>query len=100
MTSLTKLGLLSTRSYVFSNSPRTNLTIQGCFIGAILSLFFGEKLGRRNCIMAGSVILTIGAALQASAFSIAHMIVGRIVAGIGNGMNTSAIRMSTIFQDE
>lgn len=50
--------------------------------------------------MAGSVILTIGAALQASAFSIAHMIVGRIVAGIGNGMNTSAIRMSTIFQDE
>lgn len=43
--------------------------------------------------MAGSVILAIGAALQASAFSIAHMIVGRIVAGIGNGMNTSAIRM-------
>jgi MFS family permease len=45
------------------------------------------------CIMAGCVILTIGAALQCSAYSIPHMIVGRIVAGIGNGLNTSTIRM-------
>ncbi|RYP25579.1 hypothetical protein DL768_011456 [Monosporascus sp. mg162] len=33
----------------------------------------------------------IGGALQASASSIPHMIVGRIVAGLGNGMNTSTI---------
>ncbi|KAK2760409.1 hypothetical protein FQN54_002479 [Arachnomyces sp. PD_36] len=63
----------------------------GCFLGALLCLAYGEKLGRRMCIMAGCIILSVGAALQASAYSIPHMIVGRIVAGIGNGMNTSTI---------
>ncbi|KAJ5389743.1 uncharacterized protein N7496_000811 [Penicillium cataractarum] len=63
----------------------------GCFLGAIMSLFIGERLGRRKCIMAGCVILSIGAALQCSAYSIPHLIVGRIIAGIGNGLNTSTI---------
>lgn len=60
-----------------------------------MSLFVGEKLGRRKCIMAGCVILSIGAALQCSAYSIPHLIVGRIIAGIGNGLNTSTIRESS-----
>jgi MFS family permease len=65
-------------------------------LGAILSLFFGERLGRRKCILAGCAILSIGAALQASAYSIPHLIVGRIVAGVGNGLNTSTIREFSI----
>ena len=52
---------------------------------------FGERLGRRNSIMLGCVVLAIGGALQASAHNIPHMILGRIVAGLGNGMNTSTI---------
>ena len=64
----------------------------GCFFGAIFCLVLGEKLGRRKCIMLGCVVLSIGAALQAAAFGIPQMIVGRIVAGLGNGMNTSTIR--------
>ncbi|KAJ4007233.1 hypothetical protein NW766_009912 [Fusarium irregulare] len=63
----------------------------GCFFGAIFCLVFGEYFGRRKCIMMGCVVLSIGAALQASAFGIPQMIVGRIVAGLGNGMNTSTI---------
>ncbi|KAF5245066.1 hypothetical protein FAUST_1956 [Fusarium austroamericanum] len=63
----------------------------GCFFGAIFCLAFGEYFGRRNCILMGCVVLSIGAALQASAFGIPQMIVGRIVAGLGNGMNTSTI---------
>ena len=57
-----------------------------------MALVWGEKVGRRMCIMAGCVILSIGAALQATAYGIPHMIVGRIVAGVGNGLNTSTIR--------
>jgi predicted MFS family arabinose efflux permease len=41
--------------------------------------------------MIGCVVLSIGAALQASANTIPQLIVGRIVAGLGNGMNTSTI---------
>ncbi|KAI1737233.1 hexose carrier protein [Xylaria scruposa] len=63
----------------------------GCFFGAIVCFLFGEKLGRRWSIMIGCIVLAIGGALQASAYSIPHLIVGRIVAGIGNGMNTSTI---------
>lgn len=63
----------------------------GCFFGAIFTFFFGEALGRRKVIMLGCIVLSIGAALQAGAYGIPQMIVGRIVAGLGNGMNTSAI---------
>lgn len=66
----------------------------GCFFGAIFCFLFGEKLGRRRCIMIGCVVLSIGAVLQAASFGIPQMIVGRIVAGLGNGMNTSTIRKS------
>ncbi|KAJ5650871.1 uncharacterized protein N7484_004594 [Penicillium longicatenatum] len=63
----------------------------GCFVGAIISLILGEKLGRRKCILAGCVILSIGAAIQCSAYGIPQLIVGRIIAGVGNGLNTSTI---------
>ncbi|OJI80931.1 hypothetical protein ASPTUDRAFT_77731 [Aspergillus tubingensis CBS 134.48] len=63
----------------------------GCFFGAIIALLIGERIGRRWCIIAGCIILSIGAALQCSAYSIPHLIVGRIVAGVGNGLNTSTI---------
>jgi MFS family permease len=33
--------------------------------------------------------MSVGALLQCTAYSVPHMIVGRIVAGIGNGMNTA-----------
>ena len=46
------------------------------------------------CIMIGCVVLALGGALQASASTIPHLIVGRIVAGLGNGVNTSTIRNS------
>ncbi|KAL2159339.1 hypothetical protein VTH06DRAFT_2342 [Thermothelomyces fergusii] len=63
----------------------------GCFFGAIVALMIGEKIGRRKTIMLGCLVLSLGGALQACAYSIPHMIVGRIVAGLGNGLNTSTI---------
>ncbi|KAL2830879.1 general substrate transporter [Aspergillus cavernicola] len=62
----------------------------GCIIGTIVSMFFGDKLGRRRCILIGCCILIVGAILQTASYSLAPMIVGRVVAGIGNGMNTIA----------
>lgn len=63
----------------------------GCFFGAIFAFLFGERLGRRWSIMAGCIVLTIGAAIQTSAYGVPQLIVGRIVAGIGNGCNTASI---------
>lgn len=61
----------------------------GCFFGAVAAFTVGERLGRKNTILVGTTVMSIGAILQISAYSVPQMIVGRIVAGIGNGMNTA-----------
>ncbi|PMD65982.1 putative MFS monosaccharide transporter [Hyaloscypha bicolor E] len=63
----------------------------GCFVGAVITIFIGDLLGRRKMIFLGSSIMIVGAILQCSAFSLAHLIVGRIITGFGNGMNTSTV---------
>ncbi|KAH7153145.1 sugar transporter family protein [Dactylonectria macrodidyma] len=65
----------------------------GCFLGAVITIFIGNPLGRRRIIFLGTAIMIIGAALQASAFSLTHFIVGRIITGLGNGANTSTVPM-------
>jgi len=61
----------------------------GCFLGAILTVVIGEPLGRKKSILLGTTIMSIGAILQITAYGVPQMIVGRIIAGIGNGINTA-----------
>ncbi|KAF8507657.1 general substrate transporter [Gautieria morchelliformis] len=63
----------------------------GCLFGAAFILFTGEALGRRRSMLVGTSILIVGAALQASAFGVPQIVVGRIIAGFGNGMNSATI---------
>lgn len=65
----------------------------GCFIGAVITIFIGNPLGRRKMIFIGTAIMVVGAALQASAFTLEHFIIGRIITGLGNGGNTSTVPM-------
>lgn len=54
----------------------------------VCSLFVsvvGMPLGRRNIILLGNLCVIVGAALQASAWSVPHMIVGRLICGFGIG---------------
>ncbi|OJJ61781.1 hypothetical protein ASPSYDRAFT_75794 [Aspergillus sydowii CBS 593.65] len=61
----------------------------GCFLGAILAFTVGERLGRRKALLLGSTIMAVGAILQTTSFSLPQMFVGRIISGIGNGVNTA-----------
>ncbi|KAF6239114.1 hypothetical protein HO173_002986 [Letharia columbiana] len=61
----------------------------GCFFGAVAAFSLGERLGRKKSVLLGTTVMSIGAILQISSFSVAQMIVGRIVAGLGNGLNTA-----------
>ncbi|KAF7433183.1 hypothetical protein PC9H_005132 [Pleurotus ostreatus] len=63
----------------------------GCLLGALSNLWVGDRLGRRQTIAFGGIIMIIGAILQAAAFSYAQIIVARIVTGLGNGLNTSTV---------
>ncbi|KAE8341457.1 hypothetical protein BDV24DRAFT_163296 [Aspergillus arachidicola] len=42
-----------------------------------------------DAIMLGTTVMAVGAILQAASFSLAQMFVGRIILGIGNGINTA-----------
>ncbi|OAL17529.1 hypothetical protein AYO22_11564 [Fonsecaea multimorphosa] len=48
----------------------------GCMVGCLVAAIWGSSLG---------------AVLQASSYSVAQLIVGRIISGIGNGMNTGTV---------
>ncbi|KIK65384.1 hypothetical protein GYMLUDRAFT_38835 [Collybiopsis luxurians FD-317 M1] len=63
----------------------------GCLAGALLTLFVGDRFGRKRTIALGCSIMVIGAILQTTSFSYAQMIVARIITGIGNGLNTSTV---------
>ncbi|KAH8762362.1 general substrate transporter [Hyaloscypha finlandica] len=94
-------GLLSNNAFLgtFGNP---NNTIQGqivstydigCILGAISSIFLGDKLGRRRSIISGCCLVIIGGTIQSASYHLPQMIIGRIVAGLGTGMNTTAIPM-------
>ncbi|KAJ9649369.1 hypothetical protein H2199_000144 [Coniosporium tulheliwenetii] len=63
----------------------------GCFISAILAIWLGDILGRRKTIFVGLFIMGIGEIIQASSYSLGQFIAGRVIAGFGNGFNTSTI---------
>ncbi|KAJ8127945.1 hypothetical protein O1611_g5690 [Lasiodiplodia mahajangana] len=98
-------GILTSEAFadVFEET-RNNSTIQGvvtsiydlgCLFGAIFILTVGDQLGRRRAIIAGGIIMIIGTLIQITAYPghapLAQFIIGRIITGVGNGMNTSTI---------
>ncbi|KAK8117870.1 sugar transporter [Apiospora kogelbergensis] len=67
----------------------------GCLAGAVFMLAFGDLLGRRKGIILGGIVMIIGVVIQVTAVAgatpLAQFIVGRVVTGVGNGLNTSTI---------
>ncbi|KAI9818447.1 MAG: hypothetical protein M1827_000506 [Pycnora praestabilis] len=67
----------------------------GCLFGAIFILTCGDWLGRRKAMIMGGAIMIIGVIIQVTSEAghtpLAQFIIGRIVTGVGNGINTSTI---------
>ncbi|CAG8946764.1 unnamed protein product [Penicillium salamii] len=78
-----------------NQSTRQGITVAaynlGCFAGSIPTIWIGNILGRRKAIFIGSFIMCIGAILQCTSYGLAQFIVGRLVTGFGNGINTSTV---------
>ena len=70
----------------------------GCFLGAVLILFYGETWGRKSSSFWGSFIMIVGTIIQVAAGGTsgggvdgyALLSIGRVVGGIGNGMVTAS----------
>lgn len=63
----------------------------GAFIGSIMCLVYGDKFGRRGTVWAGMGFMVVGGVLQASAFHTAQLGVGRVVSGIGLGLQVATV---------
>lgn len=98
-------GIISAKPFnnIFE-ATRDNSTMQGtvtaiyeigCLFGAMFMLSFGDLLGRRKGIIMGAIIMILGVIIQvtaeAGATPLAQFIVGRVVTGVGNGVNTATI---------
>ncbi|KAI0973724.1 general substrate transporter [Xylaria arbuscula] len=63
----------------------TSITSGGALIGALIAGLPADKYGRKFGIYVGCVLFLIGSIIQAAAFSVPQMTVGRFVVGLGVG---------------
>lgn len=91
-------GVIVTQDFLDTLKPNGNTSMVGtvtalydigCFFGAIIAVIAGDLLGRKKTILIGTSIMTVGAIMQIAAFSVPVMIARRIIASIGNWVNTS-----------
>lgn len=61
----------------------------GCFVGALISFTVGERLGRKKSIYMGTTIMSVGVILMTAAYGLPQLFAGRVILGIGNGINTA-----------
>jgi SP family myo-inositol transporter-like MFS transporter 13 len=63
----------------------TSITSGGALIGSLIAGLPADRYGRKLALYIGCVLFVLGSVLQASAFSLAQMTVGRLVIGMGVG---------------
>jgi MFS family permease len=61
----------------------------GCLGGCFISFFVGNWLGRRRTMWTAMGFVLVGAVLQTTAYSVPHLVIGRVITGLGTGMKTS-----------
>ena len=63
----------------------------GALFGSLSCSYTGDRFGRRNVIFAAGLCTLVGEVLEASAFSLAQFIVGRVIIGLGIGQLSSIV---------
>jgi MFS family permease len=66
----------------------------GCAAGCLIACIFGERFGRKKMIIAGGSTMIVGTIILGSSNTLAQLLVGRIVTGIGNGFNSKSFQLS------
>jgi SP family myo-inositol transporter-like MFS transporter 13 len=63
----------------------TSITSGGALIGSVVAGMTADKYGAKLAIYVGCIIFFIGSIIQATAYSLAKLTVGRLVVGFGVG---------------
>jgi sugar porter (SP) family MFS transporter len=62
------------------------LFLVGCCLGSALASYAADAWGRKACLVAGSILFTLGGATQAAAAGLPTLYTGRLLAGSGIGL--------------
>ncbi|CAI9115049.1 OLC1v1015883C1 [Oldenlandia corymbosa var. corymbosa] len=85
----------STSQYCKFDNQILTLFTSSLYLAALVSSFFGswvtKKFGRKLTMASGSIVFLVGAALNAAAFHVSMLIVGRILLGIGVGFANQSV---------
>ncbi|KAH6999519.1 general substrate transporter [Ilyonectria destructans] len=65
----------------------------GCLMGCVINFVIGDTLGRRRTIWLAMAFVIVGAILQTTAYTVPHLVIGRVVTGFGTGIKTSTVPM-------
>lgn len=67
----------------------------GCLAGAIVTLIWGDRIGRTRLVLAGGAFMIVGAVISTAAFGpqwgLGQFVIGRVISGVGNGIDTATI---------
>ncbi|KAI6350971.1 hypothetical protein MCOR25_010243 [Pyricularia grisea] len=66
-------------------------SVIGAFIGSLICAYTGDKFGRRHVIAFAGLCTLVGEVLECSAFSLAQLIIGRIIVGLGIGQLSTIV---------
>ncbi|KAI5235199.1 putative Myo-inositol transporter 1 [Aureobasidium subglaciale] len=79
------------------NDTITGITVTsyclGALFGCVINFSIGDILGRRKMIWLAMAFIIVGAVLQTSAYTLTHLIIGRIITGLGTGIDSSTVPM-------
>ncbi|KAJ9616718.1 hypothetical protein H2200_000437 [Cladophialophora chaetospira] len=65
----------------------------GALGGCVLNFFIGDYFGRRRMMWIAMGLVLVGASLQTSAYSVPHLVIGRVITGFGTGIDSSTVPM-------
>jgi sugar porter (SP) family MFS transporter len=94
-------GILQNKNWLdqfgHPDDTKTGILVSSYCLGALfgcgLNFFFGDRLGRRRMMWLAMCFVILGASLQTSAFSTAHLVIGRVITGFGTGIDSSTVPM-------
>lgn len=78
-------------SYAIMQGLTIGLYAVGCLVGALSTMYIGDRFGRVKLIFWGCVVIIIGGVLQAAATSTDFLITARVISGVGNGILTATV---------
>lgn len=77
--------------HTWEKSLITSILSAGTFFGALVAGDIADRLGRRTTIILGCMVFSVGVALQVASTSIALLVPGRLIAGLGVGFVSAII---------